>query len=372
MAADGLYIGLISGTSADGIDAALGSFAGHRPDLVASHLHPYPAATRQRLLSLFTPGADQLDLMGALDVELGELFAQASLTLLRKAGVAASAVAAIGSHGQTIRHRPRAAAPFTLQIADPNRIAHTTGIDVVADFRRRDLACGGEGAPLAPLFHQACLGAPEETRVILNLGGIANITLLPAADQSQGPMAMDTGPASCLLDAWCQQHRQAQFDVDGAWAAGGQPDAALVQRWLTDPYFAQPAPKSTGREYFHLEWARSLAGPVMEGLPAQDVQATLLELSARSVAEAVAQLPLAVDRVLVCGGGAHNSALMSRLHQLCLCPVNSVQALGLDPDWIEAMCFAWLARCRLQGTALDTRPFTGARDRVPLGGIYSA
>jgi len=374
MGADNLFIGLISGTSADGIDAALVSFADQSVSLIHHHLHPFPATTRQRLISLFTPANDQLDLMGELDRELGELFAEAALSLMAQAGVSTSQIRAIGSHGQTVRHRPAGAHPFTLQIGDPNVIAQLTGLDVVADFRRRDMACGGQGAPLAPLFHQAFLAAEDKTRVMLNLGGIANITLLPgsanAGRSGTRALAMDTGPASGLLDAWCQLHRGCNYDEGGHWAKTGCINEALLARWLADPYFDLPAPKSTGKEYFHLPWAEQLSQGLMHECKPQDIQATLLELSARSIVDAIHRCPIPVDEVMVCGGGTHNSLLMARLQELAACPVQSSMALGIDPDWVEAMCFAWLAQCNLEGRKLDTSAFTGAREPVLLGALF--
>lgn len=362
-----LYIGLISGTSADGIDAALVSFDGSHPSLLAHHLHPIPVETRERLISLFTPSDLQVDLMGELDIEMGRLFAAAAQNLLEHSNVPASSIRAIGSHGQTIRHRPAGTNPFTLQIGDPNIISHMTGIDVVADFRRRDMACGGQGAPLAPLFHRAALASKTENRVILNLGGIANITLLPLEGS---PLAMDTGPASGLMDSWCYLHKGENFDCDGTWAAQGSVIEPLVSKWLSDPYFSLPAPKSTGKEYFHLPWAKGLAGALFDSTRPVDIQASLLELTARSVANAIQDLPVKADRVLVCGGGAHNKQLMSRLQALSLCPVEPSEKDGIAGDWVEAMCFAWLAKCHLENEKLDTGPFTGAKEPVSLGGLY--
>jgi len=372
MSADELYVGLISGTSADGIDAALVSLRQDRPELIAHHLHPIPAATRKLLVSLFTPDRNQIDLMGELDIELGRLFAAAANTLLQQAGVPASAVQAIGSHGQTIRHRPDNTAPFTLQIGDPHTISQLTGLPVVADFRRRDMACGGQGAPLAPLFHQHCLTDSRENRVILNLGGIANITLLPARGSGGRPLAMDTGPASGLMDAWCQAHRNQPYDQAGAWAAQGQVIAPLLESWLQDPYFSHPAPKSTGKEYFHLEWAQQKAGMPLGDFEPVDVQATLLALTATTIMDAVNGLPVRANGVLVCGGGVHNQVLMDRLRALCPCPLDTTSPVGVDPDWVEAMCFAWLAKCHIDGTKLDTGPFTGAHSEVLLGALYPA
>ena len=369
MEPDGLYIGLISGTSADGVDAALVAFENSHPRLVAHHLHPIPDSTRQRLISLFTPNDLQIDLMGELDVEMGQIFADAANTLMQQAGVSQQQICAIGSHGQTIRHRPSGQHPFTLQIGDPNVIALGTGVNVVGDFRRRDMAQGGQGAPLAPLFHQAILSHFTQNRVVLNLGGIANITFLPA----QGtPLAMDTGPASGLMDSWCQQHQGTPFDKSGHWAADGKVCEPLVEQWLMDPYFALAAPKSTGKEYFHLPWAMARAEQLMSSITAVDVQASLLELTARSISMAISDLPTEADSVLVCGGGVHNDQLMKRLRALIRCPVETTQVAGVAPDWVEAMCFAWLAKCHLEDKRLNTNPFTGAQGQVLLGGLYKA
>lgn len=373
MGSSDLYVGLISGTSADGIDVALVSFDKGQPQLLAHHLHPFPEAAKSRLISLFTPADQQIDLMGALDNELGILFAEASLALLDSANVPPDAIKAIGSHGQTIRHRPNQQNPFTLQIGDPNCIAHLTGMDVIADFRRKDMACGGQGAPLAPLFHRSFFSSCDETRVILNLGGIANITLLPSRKhEGVTPIAMDTGPASGLMDAWIQQHLGKSFDANGDWASQGAPIDELLIQWLDDPYFARPAPKSTGKEYFHLPWAAARSDNTLDQFQPEDVQATLLELTARSVNDAIAALPIKTDRVLVCGGGVHNRHLMERLQSLSACPVESSAVVGADPDWVEAMCFAWLAKCFNDGTKLETGPFTGASKPVLLGGLYKS
>ncbi len=359
---DELYIGLISGTSVDGIDAALVRFQDHQPHLLQHHLHPYPSAVKIALQALFVPGANEIDRMGELDVAVGELFAEAALTLLDKAGIAPQQVHAIGSHGQTIRHRPSAFHPFTLQIGDPYRIAARTGIDVIADFRRRDMALGGQGAPLAPAFHRAFMGSPAENRVLLNLGGIANITLLPV--DGRQPVAFDTGPANGLMDAWIQLQKGLAFDANGQWAASGRADSALLELLLDEPYFRQPAPKSTGKELFHLEWAQARAN--LHQHDATTVQATLLALSTHSIAQAIRSVG-GCDRVLVCGGGAHNAALMGQLGDLLGIPVESTASIGIDPDWVEAMTFAWLARCHVRGELLDLGPFTGARQPAILG-----
>lgn len=357
-----LYIGLISGTSVDGIDAALVRFQDDKPHLIQHHLQPYPPAVKSALQALFVPGDNEIDRLGELDAMLGDLFGDAALALLAKAGTSARDVCAIGSHGQTVRHRPGASFPFTLQIADPYRIAARTGLDVIADFRRRDMAAGGQGAPLAPAFHRAFMASATENRVLLNLGGIANITLLPVDGRT--PVAFDTGPANGLMDAWIQRHQGLAFDANGQWAASGTADATLLARWLDEPYFRKAPPKSTGKELFHLEWAQTLAD--LAQYEPVTVQATFLALSTHSIANAIHSVG-GCDRVLVCGGGAHNGALMQQLQSLMGIPVESTAAIGIDPDWVEAMAFAWLARCHVRGEALDLAPFTGARQAGILG-----
>ncbi|WP_162125070.1 anhydro-N-acetylmuramic acid kinase [Pseudoxanthomonas taiwanensis] len=367
-----LFLGLISGTSADGIDAALVEFpdgpstAGLR--LVAARTHPWEAALRERLVAIGQGGEPRsLNELGRLDVQVGEAFAAAARALLEQAGIAPAQVAAIGSHGQTIRHRPHGEAPFTLQIGDGAVIAERTGITTVCDFRRRDVAAGGQGAPLVPAFHAALLHAPDEDRAVLNLGGIGNYTLLPRAGAVRG---FDTGPANALLDAWCQRHTGAAYDAGGAFAASGTVDQALLARLRAEPWFALPPPKSTGREHFHLEWVQArLRG----GEAPADVQATLLELSAATAADALRAHQPGTARVLVCGGGVRNPLLMARLAaRLPGVVVESTAVHGLDPDYVEAMAFAWLARQTLAGLPGNLPAVTGARGPRVLGVVHPA
>jgi anhydro-N-acetylmuramic acid kinase len=367
--ASALYIGLISGTSADGIDAALVRFEQDRPRLVAALTHPWPDDLRSRILAVAQDETRlDLDAYGQLDVAIGACFADAASRLLDASGTSAAHVRAIGSHGQTLRHRPHGEHPFTLQVGDPSVIAERCRIDVVADFRRADVAAGGQGAPLLPAVHAMLLGSPGRTRVVLNLGGIANITVLGADGRVFG---FDTGPANGLMDAWCLRHRGEAFDRDGAFAREGTVDGDLLAALLADPYFALPPPKSTGREHFHLAWLDRHAQAAR--LRPADVQATLLELSARSVADAIERhAPYAVD-VLACGGGVHNGALMARLAAL-LAPraLRSTASEGVDPDYLEATAFAWLARQRLLGRPGNLPAVTGARGPRVLGAIYPA
>jgi anhydro-N-acetylmuramic acid kinase len=367
--ASALYLGLISGTSADSIDAVLVSFSRGAPQLQASHAYPWPKDVRDRLLTLAQGGAAlDLDAFGRLDVEIGHAFANAALQLLEHSGTPAQAVRAIGSHGQTLRHRPDGEHPFTLQLGDPSVIAERCRIDVIADFRRADIAAGGQGAPLLPALHAMLLARPGHRRVVLNLGGIANITVLGADGSVLG---FDTGPANGLLDAWCMHQRGEPFDRDGVFALSGQPDPGLLDALLADPYFALSPPKSTGREYFHLGWLATHTP--LDTLRPADVQATLLELTARSIAAAIARQAPDTGEVLACGGGVHNGALMRRLGDL-LAPsvLLSTSRYGIDPDFLEATAFAWLARQRLLGLPGNLPAVTGARGPRVLGAIYSA
>jgi anhydro-N-acetylmuramic acid kinase len=364
-----LYLGLISGTSADGIDAALVSFEDDTPRMLGGLTHPWPDPLRQELLAVAQGEmAIDLDRLGRLDVALAACFADAAQHLLLETGVPAQAVAAIGSHGQTMRHRPGGSHPFTMQLGDPSVIAERCGIDVVADFRRADVAAGGQGAPLLPAMHAMLLAEVGRSRVVLNLGGIANVTVLAADGRVTG---FDTGPANGLMDAWCQRHLGEAYDRGGAFAASGTVDRALLQRLLDDAYFTLPPPKSTGREHFHLAWLETrLAGDTTR--PA-DIQATLLEFTARSVADAIARHAPDASLALACGGGVHNPVLMARLAAL-LAPmtVASTADYGVDPDYLEAMAFAWLARQRLRGLPGNLPAVTGARGPRVLGAIYPA
>ncbi len=369
-----LYLGLISGTSADGIDAALVRFDDTGGcALLHGRTTPWPDDLRARLVQLGQGGdATSLDELGTLDVRVAHGFADAALALLDAAGVAAVDVRAIGSHGQTVRHRPAGAAfdgrfPFTWQLGDGNAIAERTGIATVSDFRRRDVAAGGHGAPLLPSLHAALLHDPGEDRAVLNLGGIANLTLLPARGTVRG---FDTGPANALLDAWCERHTGAAFDAGGAFAASGTADAALLDALRADPWFTQPPPKSTGREHFHLDWLQARLGDA--AWRAQDVQATLLELTAATVVQALHAAQPGTRRVLVCGGGVHNPRLLDALAaRLPDTVVESTAAHGVDPDFVEAMGFAWLARETLAGRPGNLPAVSGARGPRVLGAIHS-
>ena len=361
------YIGLISGTSADGIDAALVEFA-PQPRLRLALRQDYPEPLRQALLALATEQAPiSLRQLGSLDHGVAVCAVEAVQRLLQQADTPPAAVTAIGSHGQTIAHYPDHEPPFSLQVGDPSVIAEYTGITTVADFRRRDMAAGGQGAPLVPIFHQSILSSTKEDRVVANIGGMANITLLPRAG---APVrGFDTGPGNALLDEWISARRGEAFDRDGAWAATGTVERDLLRALLADPYFERRPPKSTGREYFNRRWLEGRL-PTRE-LRDGNVQATLSQLSAETIAAAVrAELPGAA-RLIVCGGGARNHDLLGRLGTaLAPMPVVTSDIYGVDPDWVEAMAFAWLAARTLEGLPGNLPEVTGARRPVILGGIY--
>jgi anhydro-N-acetylmuramic acid kinase len=364
----GLYVGLISGTSMDGIDAALVRLDGPHFELIDALCVPYAPPLAEHLRGVVASGPGlTLESLAQLDVALGEAFAQAALTLLERSGRRAEDIDAIGSHGQTVRHRPGLDPPFTLQLADANVIAARTGIATVADFRRRDVALGGQGAPLTPVFHAAVLSDPREFRVVANIGGIANLTLLRPEGRLTG---FDTGPGNALMDAWIRARRGEPYDRDGAWAASGHVVEALLQAMLGDPYFDRPPPKSTGVEHFNLRWLETHS-PLASTLAPADVAATLCELSARTMTRSLRAHAAGCQRMLVCGGGAHNRTLMQRL--AALLPdvvVQSSAEAGLHPDWVEASAFAWLAAQTLAGRPGNDPAVTGARQSSVLGAIH--
>ncbi len=372
--ASALYLGMISGTSADGIDVAIARFhdaADGRPpraEPLFGRTCAWDPALRAVIVDLGQHAPSMsLDEIGTLDARIGDAFADAAEAAIRDSGIDRTAIGAIGSHGQTLRHRPHGPHPFTLQLGDASRIVERTGVRTVADFRRRDVAAGGHGAPLLPALHAALLSAPDEDRAVLNLGGIANLTLLPAGDAA-GVRGFDTGPANGLMDAWCLRHVGEGFDRDGAFAASGRVDTALLDRLLDEPWFALPPPKSTGRDQFHLGWVD--AARTGAESPA-DVQATLLALSVRTIADALrATLPNAA-RVIACGGGVHNPTLMRALAEaLPGTTVESTAAHGLDPDHVEALGFAWLARQTVLGRPGNLPGVTGAAGPRVLGALH--
>lgn len=366
-----LYIGLMSGTSMDAIDAVLVDFSqGLR--LAGTHSHPLPPALRQNLLELCQSGPDEIERMGRLDTELGEHFAAAAKGVLASSEHHAAEVRAIGSHGQTIRHRPQGKHAFTLQIGNPAVIAEQAGIAVVADFRRRDMAAGGQGAPLVPAFHGGIFCSGTRHRIVLNLGGISNITTLPAG-KPDAVSGFDTGPANILMDAWCQLHKQQPYDADGEWAASGDIKPELLAQLLAHPFFKMPTPKSTGREDFNLGWLQQELQTLGLRVAPEDVQATLLELTTTTVASAIENTGLAGGDLLLCGGGAFNTTLWHRLQALLPAwQLHSTADFGLAPTWVEATAFAWLARQTLLGLPGNLPAVTGASGPRILGGVYPA
>jgi anhydro-N-acetylmuramic acid kinase len=364
-----IYIGLISGTSMDGIDAALVRFGDASLDILQTHEHEYSAALRERLsAAILDSSIATLADVASLHRDVGESFRDAAKVLLKNANVDAAVVKAIGSHGQTVRHEPNIERPFSLQIGDPEIIAEGTGIRTIADFRTADIAQGGQGAPLAPAFHEWLFRQAGTSRVILNIGGISNVTVL-AADGA-ATTGFDTGPGNTLMDAWCRRIQNEAFDRNGAWSASGSVNEDLLQRLLADSYFAAAAPKSTGFEYFNLEW---LDRHDLHGIDAADIQATLSELSAVSIADAIRSCLQHECEVLVCGGGVHNIELMRRLAAaLPGFNVQSTASAGLDPDWVEAAAFAWLAMRTTLGLPGNLPSVTGAKRATVLGATYNA
>ncbi len=360
-----LFIGLLSGTSMDGVDAALVDCSAATPRLVATLSSAYPKDLARRLRAAAqSQGRCPLEEAAALDAQVASVFARAALGLLDKTGQSRSRVEAIGSHGQTIWHAPNSDSPHTVQVGSPARIAALSGVVTVGDFRSADMALGGQGAPLAPMFHDWLFRRPGEDRVVVNIGGIANLSVLATEGAVTG---FDTGPGNTLLDAWALEHLGAPFDENGEWARSGRVQAALLERLLADAYFSAPPPKSTGPEHFNPAWLK--AAGAGDQAP-ENVQATLVELTAASIAGAV-KASCAGASLAVCGGGASNAFVMERLaaHYTDSRPVTTEQ-WGLHPDWVEAAGFALLARARLRGEPGNAPAATGAAAAVSLGGIY--
>jgi len=361
-----LYIGVMSGTSLDGLDIALVELS-PAIKLIATHYIPMPESLRAELLGLCASGPDEIARSAIAQQHWVTLAAQGINTLLDQQNLKPEDIRAIGSHGQTIRHEP--ARGFTVQIGNPALLTELTGITVVSDFRSRDVAAGGQGAPLVPAFHEALFEAQPGNRAVLNVGGFSNLSLIEPGKPVAG---FDCGPGNVLLDAWIHQQRGDHFDRDGQWAASGKVEKTLLNELLSDPFFVTKGPKSTGREVFNLPWlAKHLSH--LPAFAAEDVQATLLELTALTIIESLQSAQSDTRELLICGGGAHNAALMARLANLLPnAKVSSTVAYGVDPDWVEAMAFAWLAHCCLEGIAANRPSVTGARGLRVLGAIYPA
>lgn len=360
------YIGVMSGTSLDGLDIAL---IEQSPAirLIATHYIPMPETLRAELLSLCASGPDEIARSAMAQQHWVKLAAQGIHSLLQQQQLQAQDIRAIGSHGQTVRHEPSRG--FTVQIGNPALLTELTGITVISDFRSRDVAAGGQGAPLVPAFHEALFEQRSGKRAVLNVGGFSNLSLIETAKPVAG---FDCGPGNVLLDAWIQTQRAETFDRNGQWAASGQLDQALLKTLLSDPFFATQGPKSTGREVFNLQWLNQHLAQ-HPAIPAENVQATLLELTALTIVDSLQAAQVDTQELLVCGGGAHNGTLMRRLSALLPgTQVNSTAVYGVDPDWVEAMAFAWLAHCCLEGIAANRPSVTGARGPRVLGAIYPA
>ncbi len=360
------YIGLMSGTSLDGIDGVIVRFSNEGlPQLVASHFSSFPTPLAEELLSLNAPGSNELERLHLCANKLSRLYASSVESLLQEAGLDPTSIAAIGCHGQTIRHRPDLG--FTSQIFNPSLLAELTHIPVVADFRSRDIAAGGQGAPLVPAFHNAIFSSDHAHRAIVNIGGISNITFLPVNSPVLG---FDCGPGNLLMDGWVRRHLHLNYDRNGDWAASGSVNLGLLEAMHDHPFISMSPPKSTGRDDFHLDWLDSLPVDLIDPV---DVQATLLEFTSRCIADSLNQHCSAADEVYICGGGSHNTHLIQRISALLTTrTVQTTEVLGMPPDWVEAVAFAWLARQTMLKLPGNLPSVTGASGPRVLGAIYAS
>ena len=360
-----LYVGIMSGTSLDGIDAALLDFSGSTPRLLATHYQAYPEALQEKLLALHFPTQNEIHHAQLVANELAQAYATATKILLLAANITAEQVKAIGCHGQTIRHRPDAG--YTLQLGNAALLAELSGIAVVSDFRSRDIAAGGQGAPLVPAFHHKMLRHSNIHRVIVNIGGISNLTNLAPG---QATIGFDCGPGNLLMDAWIKRHTGRPYDKEGSWAASGMVIPALLQAFLEEPFMLASPPKSCGRDLFNMAWLEQQ----LQGSEAPaDIQATLLALTAHSISDAILRYCSGAKEVYLCGGGAHNLALLTYLNKLLPeCLVQLTDKLGIQADWLEAIAFAWLAQQTLHGHCANLPEATGSRHPCILGAIYQA
>ena len=366
------YVGLISGTSLDGIDTVIADFSDGQFTTLDFETYVWPPALQHELKLLCEPGDNEINRSAVADRQVAACFALACNALLERNQLNASNVQLIGSHGQTIRHHPEGQHGFSMQIGDGNTIAAMTDIDVVSDFRRKDIALGGQGAPLVPAFHHAVFSSKQENRVVLNIGGIANISYLPINGQPDDTLGFDTGPGNRLMDAWCKEHTGKNYDENGDWAATGTCHLPLLHSLKNQDYFQQAAPKSTGRELFNLQWLQQSLQVQPEHITPEDVQATLLELTALTIANDIKRLN-AVDSVYVCGGGAHNQQLLKRLAEyLPECKVSTTEELGIHPDAVEALAFAWLAWAWQNNVPGNVPKVTGASRPAVLGTYHKA
>jgi anhydro-N-acetylmuramic acid kinase len=361
-----LYLGLMSGTSIDGVDVALVDFSGSHPRLLDCQTFEFPPSLSDELHQLCAPSQNEIELMGRADRAVAEVFAEASLQLLKANYVRPDQIIAIGSHGQTIRHIPFGKHSFSLQIGDPNTLATLTGIDVIADFRRKDIALGGQGAPLVPAFHKAVFASPSKSRIVINIGGIANITYLPKY-HSDDIIGYDTGPGNTLLDVWCKLHTGQNYDDKGQWAAQCSADPELLRLLCNHSYFLLPAPKSTGREQFNLPWLQQNLNSIPRHIEPQVVQATLVMLTTHTITQQVLKFK-DVEQVYICGGGARNEFLVEELEsQLHECELFTTAELGVEADAVESMAFAWLAYAHVNNIQGSVASVTGATKGAVLG-----
>ncbi|EWH10092.1 anhydro-N-acetylmuramic acid kinase [Catenovulum agarivorans DS-2] len=370
-----LFIGLMSGTSADGVDASLVDICqrdGKQVINPVGHYYlPFPHSFADRIRALYQKTLNEVETAGVISQQLSEFYAAAVNQLLQQHNLTAEQICAIGNHGQTIRHCVDFNPPFSVQIGNHALLAELTGIDVVGDFRSADIAAGGQGAPLVPAFHQHIFARENNNQVIVNIGGIANIT---AIDQQGEVIAgFDTGPGNALLNDWIFKTKQLSFDKDGLWALSGKVNEHLLSLLLSDDYFTRPAPKSTGREYFHLAWLDTHLAKLSDNIAAQDIQATLVDLTAITIINSV-KSQFANAQLWICGGGAHNPLLMQRLAFYAQANYSVASSLekGIDPDWVESQCFAWLAYCFCERLPANIASLTGAKRAKVLGCLYPA
>jgi len=370
------FIGLMSGTSLDGVDAVLVDLSDTSPKLLATFSHPIAKQLQATLQSTIQPNwKGSLESIGILHQQLGYLFSEAVTQLLKKSTFQPNQIQAIGSHGQTLWHKPLGEYPFSLQLGDANIIAERTGITTIADFRSRDIAAGGQGAPLVPAFHKATLSHSVNHRIILNIGGIANISVLPSIDSNKEVLGFDTGPGNGLIDAWIMQCKNINYDAHGDWARSGKIIPLVLEKLLSDPYFSLAYPKSTGKEAFNLLWLNNKLGDHLQHNKPEDIQATLTELTALSIAEHIKSITSIepCNEIYVCGGGIHNDFLIERLQlHLSQSLIASTAKLGIDPDWMEAIAFAWLAKQTIEGKPSNLPVATGAKGLRILGAVYHA
>lgn len=364
------YIGLLSGTSVDAVDASLVRIEGSTLEVIQYQQTSIADDIKQKILAI--EKTSPMHEICTLDAIMGEIFAEAAINIMRISNISNKDVQAIGSHGQTVLHTPNTLHPNTLQIGNPNIIAYKTGVITIANFRSMDMAVGGQGAPLVTAFHQWQFQNEQDKQVVLNLGGIANITILPN-EKNQQIIGFDTGPCNILMDAWIRRHLKRNFDKNGLWAKSGKCDQSLLSLLLTDTYFKTDPPKSTGKDVFNLKWLDQKLAQLDTTLEPKNVQATLLELSVTAISSALKKYAPRYDKLLVCGGGVYNTAIIERLKQLNpTMKIYSTAECGLDPNAVEAVAFAWLAKCRLENRTSNIPSVTGAKDHVLLGAIYDA